>query len=228
MTEPAAAETAATSGTGTSPGRASGYRLVLPPGWHHIPLRQGTDQAIKAAVDAAARSAPAKLPRDQLTAYRLEQTRRLGKLAAEARQQSGIDLYLPVGLFRGIPVPASFLVSEVSLDLPEMSAVPSADFVTEQVMAGLTASEGNTRKVTVAGAAAARTERTGEPEPSREIEYASRRVDYVIAVPGAPGRYLLVAFSTLGGGNPDDELARLLMELFDAMMATWRWNWTCA
>lgn len=214
MTEPATAETTAT-----------GYRLVLPPGWHHIPLRQGTDEAIKAAVDAAARTAPRELPRDELTAYRLDQTRRLRELAAEARQQSGTDLYLPMGLIRGIPVPASFLVSEVNLDLRELAVDLPADEIAEQVMGGLTAGDGDTGKVTVAGAAAARTERTGEPDPAREIEYPSRRVDYVIAVPGAPGRYLLVAFSTLGGGDPDDELARMLVELFDAMMATWRWDW---
>jgi hypothetical protein len=51
-------------------------------------------------------------------------------------------------------------------------------------------------------------------------------VDYVVAVPGDPDRYLAVAFSTFGGGDPDDAFARQLVELFDAMMSTWRWTWS--
>jgi hypothetical protein len=215
VTEPAAAPGTAAVPSGPQP-QVSGYTLVLPPGWHHIPLRQGTDEAIKKAVDAAARSAPKNMPRDKLTGYRLEQTRRLAKLAKDARRKHGTDLYVPMGLVRGIPVPASFLVSQVSLG--------SVEEIPPEVMISGLAAGGDSRKVTVAGAPAARTERTEGPDESREIEYASRRVDYVVAVPGDPDRYLAVAFSTFGGGNPDDELARLLVELFDAMMTTWRWN----
>jgi hypothetical protein len=198
--------------------RVSGYTLVLPPGWHHIPLRQDTDEAIKTAVDAAARYAPPDMPRDKLTGYRLEQIRRLAKLAREARRKHGTDLYVPMGLVHGIPVPGSFLVSEVSLGSVE-------EIPPEVMIAGL-AGDGDSRKITVAGAPAARTEHTEGPGNPPEVEYASRRVDYVIAVPGDPDRYLAVAFSTFGGGNPDDELARMLVELFDAMLTTLRWTWS--
>lgn len=212
MTGPAAAPPTAAG----PQSRVCGYTLVLPPGWHHIPLRQGTDEAIKKAVDEAARSTPKNMPRDKLTGYRLEQTRRLAKLAKDARRKHGTDLYVPMGLVRGIPVPASFLVSEVSLGSVE-------EIPPEVMIAGL-AGDGDSRKVTVAGAPAARTEHTEGAGNPPEVEYASRRVDYVVAVPGDPDRYLAVAFSTFGGGNPDDELARLLVDLFDAIMTTWRWK----
>ena len=54
---------------------------------------------------------------------------------------------------------------------------------------------------------------------------ASRHVDYVIPVPGRPGRWLVIAFSTLGGGDPGDEIARRLTELFDAIVSTFGWQW---
>jgi hypothetical protein len=34
---------------------------------------------------------------------------------------------------------------------------------------------------------------------------------------------VVVAFSTLGGGDPDDQYAKILVELFDAIMSTFRW-----
>jgi hypothetical protein len=50
-------------------------------------------------------------------------------------------------------------------------------------------------------------------------------VDYVLAAPGNPGRWLAIVFSTLGAGNPDDQIAVLLTGLFDAIMSTFRWGW---
>ena len=46
----------------------------------------------------------------------------------------------------------------------------------------------------------------------------------MLKVPGDPERWLVIAFSTLGGGDPDDDIARLLAGLFDAMMSTFRWQ----
>lgn len=73
------------------------------------------------------------------------------------------------------------------------------------------------------GVAAVRIERTAAPDPDREIEFGSRRVDYVIPVPGQPEQWLIAAFSTLGSGDPDGEHARLLAGLFDAIMSTFGW-----
>ncbi|HXP57270.1 MAG TPA: hypothetical protein VN847_20050, partial [Streptosporangiaceae bacterium] len=74
---------------------AAGYTLVLPPGWERIPARQGTDEAIRAILDAKFRELPPNLPRDQLAPYRAEIEGRLRRAAAQARKNGAIDLYLP-------------------------------------------------------------------------------------------------------------------------------------
>jgi hypothetical protein len=61
--------------------------------------------------------------------------------------------------------------------------------------------------VTVDGVKGARSEHCPGPDPDQGIEYGSRRVDYAVPVPGSAGRWLLVAFSTLGAGDPDDQVA---------------------
>jgi hypothetical protein len=94
---------------------AAGYTLVLPPGWERIPARQGTDDAIKAILEAKFRELPPDLPRDQLAPYRAEIEGKLRRAAAQARKNGAIDLYLPVELRGGLPVPASFVVSEGSI-----------------------------------------------------------------------------------------------------------------
>ncbi|WP_231911175.1 hypothetical protein [Streptomyces chartreusis] len=77
----------------------------------------------------------------------------------------------------------------------------------------------------VDGALAVRRERIVPAAADRGLELASRRVDYLVSVPGDPGRWFLAAFSTIGAGNPQDDLADALVEWFDALMATFRWSW---
>ncbi|HEX3752768.1 MAG TPA: hypothetical protein VHW06_19525 [Streptosporangiaceae bacterium] len=195
---------------------AAGYTLVLPPGWERIPARQGTDDAIRAILDAKFRELPPDLPRDQLAPYRAEIEGKLRRAAAQARKNGAIDLYLPVQLRNGLPVPASFVVSEGS--------IPTAGIDEPGQIVSYLVNEGTDgAAVTVDGVAGARSERCAGPDPDQGIEYGSRRVDYAVPVPGGAGRWLLVAFSTLGAGDPDDEVARLLVQLFDAMMSTFRW-----
>ncbi len=217
MTRHAEPETAVTAEHGTAQRRAIGYTIVLPPGWQHIPVRRGSDEAIAKISRGVVRQFSKSQPRDTLTAYRIELERRLRAAVGEARRKAATDIYLPVGLVRGIPVPASFLVSELSLGSVE-------DIDPAHMIANLASGE-DSRAVTVAGAIGARTERTARADPSQQAEHGSRRVDYVLAVPGDADRYLAVAFSTIGGGDPDDAYARVLVELFDAMMMTWRWRW---
>ncbi len=115
---------------GTPDAGAVGYSIVLPPQWHEIPLRSGTDEAIKKILDGAIAGLRRDLPRDRVAPYRME----------------------------------------------------------------------------------------------IEVEFGSRRVDYVIPVPGQRDRWLIAAFSTLGTGDPNDQHAKLLAELFEAIMATFRWT----
>lgn len=195
---------------------AAGYTLVLPPGWERIPARQGTDDAIKAILDAKFRDLPPDLPRDKLAPYRAEIEGKLRRAAAQARKNGAIELYLPVQLRGGLPVPASFVVSEgsiptVGIDEPE------------QIVSFLVSEGTDGAAVTVDGVTGARSEHCAGPDPGQGIEYGSRRVDYAVPVPGEAGRWLLVTFSTLGAGDPDDQVARILVQLFDAMMSTFRW-----
>jgi len=114
----------------------------------------------------------------------------------------------------GAPVGASFIVSELSLG----TADPA------MVVAHLVTEDDAVLPVTVDEAVGLRIERAAGPSPGEGIDVGSRRVDYVLKVPGDPERWLVIAFSTLGGGDPDDDIARLLAGLFDAMMSTFRWQ----
>jgi hypothetical protein len=56
------------------------------------------------------------------------------------------------------------------------------------------------------------------------VSVGARRVDYVTAVPDDPRRWIMVAFSTIGDGNPEGRRAAMVVQLFDAMMTTWSWT----
>lgn len=199
------------------PAPAAGYSLVLPPGWRRIPLRAGTDRAIRSVVREALASAPRDAPADKVGPRRLELERRLTEMTRRARGQGGVDLYLPAGPVYQAPVAASFLVSELSLGPADPASVA----------ASIAAGDHAWRPVTLGGADGLRVERTAGPTSGDGVEagVASRHVDYVLPAPGRPGRWLVVAFSTLGGGDPGDEIARLLTELFDAIVSTFGWQW---
>lgn len=208
--------------------RPGGYTIVLPPGWRRIPLREGgaeTEKAARSAVADSLRALPQDVPRDRLAAFRAESEGRLRRMAAQVRKQGGVDLYLPVEAMRGIPVSASFVVSEGSLG-------GAAPVDPGQIVSYLAAEhghgdgDGERRTATVDGAVALRVEHVAPPEPEAEVQATTRRVDYIVSIPGEPDRWLIVAFSTLGDGGPGDPLAQLLIQLFDAMMSTFRWTWT--
>jgi hypothetical protein len=196
--------------------RVAGYTVVLPPAWRKIPVRHGTDKAIKEIVDDAfANLSRGDVPRDRLTPYRMELGRQLTAAARRARQQGGTELYLPVELEHGTVIAASFVVSEGLLGDTEDP---------RQVAACMAAEDEAARPVEIDGAVGVRTERVAPPDPAEGIEYGSRRVDYVLSVPGDPGRWLVVAFSALSAGDPDDKFAKLLVDLFDAIISTFRWT----
>ena len=194
----------------------AGYTVVIPPGWCRIPLRQGTNAAIKKILDKSFRH----LPRDRVAPYRIEIERRLKALVAQSRSNAGLDLYFPVDPAQDGPVPASFIVSEARYSPP---AEATEEIDPAQVLAYLASESAGARIIEADGAPGLRTERIVGPGPEAEFQYATRRVEYTLAVPGNPGRWLVAAFSTPGSADPDGQLARLLTELFDAIMLTFRW-----
>jgi hypothetical protein len=193
--------------------KATGYSLVLPPPWRRIPLRGGTKTAIRKILDDAFRG----LPRDRIAPYRRQAEEQLAQVVSQARKAGGTELYLPVGLRGGNMITASFVVAELPLDFPA-GADPA------MVAAALADVEPGTETITVSGAPGTRFERCAGADPAAGADFGSRRVDYLLSIPGNPTRWLSFAFSTLGGGDPDDDFAKLLVKLFDAIMSTLRWT----
>jgi hypothetical protein len=56
------------------------------------------------------------------------------------------------------------------------------------------------------------------------VQVGTLRVDYIVPVPGSGDRWLITTFSTPGDGGPAGEFARLLAQLFDSIVLTFRWT----
>ena len=205
---------------GAPSGRSAGYSIVLPPGWRRIPVRWGSKKAIREAVDEAFSVLPKDAPPDTVGPYRKELERYLTELVRDARTKGGIDLYLPVLPVYGAPMPASFVVADISEALRPAGEAPDP----AQAIAMFAAGNDDARPVTVDGAVGLRIEKTGQASLEKADEFDTYQVDYVLSVPGTRDRWLAVYFATLGGGKPDDQVAALLTSLFDAMMTTFRWE----
>lgn len=195
------------------PRTVDGYRLVVPREWHKIPVRRGTDKALKELLDQAF----ARHSRDAVAQYRRELEARLKKAVKQARTNAGVDMFIPFGR-QDRNLPASFLISYVEFGSPN---APSKDAVLAEVASTLVGAV----SVTLDGTAGVRTERVHAAEPERDVPYPSRRVEYLLPVPGSADSWLSAAFSTVGGEGPDDGFARLLCSLFDAIMTTFRWRY---
>jgi hypothetical protein len=207
----------------TAVARISGYTLVLPGGWRRIPVQQGTRPAIRGVVDEVLRRFSKGVSRDQLTRYRIELERGLSDMATQARSAGGIDLYLPIEYTHGVTITASFVVSQVTLPEPPSELPDEEQADTAQFVSYLTSADGDAVPVVIAGAAAARKESVAAADPAQQVPFGSRRVDYMLPVPGESRGMLIVAFSTIGDGDPEGQFAKLLAELFDAIMTTFRW-----
>lgn len=226
MTSRAGTSARDTQAGGPGDGQPIGYSIVLPPGWRRIPVRWGSKKAIRDAADDALRVLPPGAPPDKVGPYRKELERRLTDLVRDARGKGGIDLCLPVQPVYGAPMAASFIVSEVSAALTLRDADGNVDTTADpaQLLTMYATGDDDAKLVTVDGAMGVRIERVADPSPANGVDFPSHQVNYVMSVPGSPDRWLAVTFSTLGGGNPGDQIARLLTGLFEAMMSTFRWG----
>jgi hypothetical protein len=194
--------------------KATGYSIVIPPEWRKIPVRGDADEAVRAIVAEVFAAIPRTVPPDRIGPYRRELRSQLDRMVAEARKKGALDLYLPVMPMHGAPVGASFAVSELPMNAPDPA----------MIVAHLAAEDDAVQPMTVDGALGLRIGRTASAAPADGVEFGSRRVDYVLNVPGDPQRWLVIAFSTVGGGDPGDGIADLLAALFDAMMSTFSWQ----
>lgn len=195
-----------------------GYELVLPPGWVRIPLREGMKEALEKVLFSHMAEVPEGIPRDDAMRFRLEMRRQLEKQARAARRNGGLDLYLPVLPRGGIFLMASFIVAEMPIG--QRHAVPPEAVLAQLADEGVPG--GTATKVDVAGASALR---RAYRSALGEEELPTRRVDYVIPVADDPGRWISVNFSTPGDGDIDSEFTDVLVELFDAVVGTFKWSY---
>jgi hypothetical protein len=197
----------------------NGYRLVLPPGWVQVPVRDAAPGTAHEVISAAFRTPPDGVARDAFISAKIELERRLERMIRKAQANGGLELFLACGRAYANPVPASFLIAEGSLDgaCDDPLAVVTA-------IAGEAARDGGKpgQLTALDGAPAARVERIAAPEA--EDDQASLRVEYTISVPAGANRWMVITFSTLGDGDPSGKYASLLAELFDAIMSTFRWT----
>ncbi|MFD9936582.1 hypothetical protein ACFWZ6_26015 [Streptomyces massasporeus] len=195
-----------------------GYNLVPPPGWDMIPLREGTSEAIKRIVDRSVDELPDDIARDDLSKARLELMKRLKRVARQARETRAMDLHLPVERVDGMALPASFIVSEPL-------AAPTVALDSGLILSSLRPDASQSEEVTIDGSTGFRVDGVAQPDPDRDVEFASRRVEYLLQIPNStPPAWLTISFSTIADGRPDGEMADLLVDLFDAVMTTFRWS----
>ncbi|MEU9628659.1 hypothetical protein AB0D89_17855 [Streptomyces luteogriseus] len=206
-----------------------GYELVLPPGWVRVPLRKGTKEALEKVLFSHMRQVPEGIPRDDAMRFRLEARRSLEKQARAAKRNGGLDLYLPVLPRGGIFLMASFIVAEMPIG--QKHAVPPQAVIDQLANQDITG--GTATKVEVAGAPALRrayrsaldAEKPSSPGAVQQASLSTRRVEYVLPVADDPGRWISINFSTPGDGDVDSEFTGALVELFDAVVGTFRWSY---
>ncbi|MFE9686014.1 hypothetical protein [Streptomyces sp. NPDC006285] len=76
------------------------------------------------------------------------------------------------------------------------------------------------------GTAAVRTLQKMPADPDKGAEVPSWRVQYTVPIPdSAPAQWLTFSFSTLVAPDTDIEFTQTLVELFDAVMTTFRWSY---
>ncbi|MGW7076793.1 hypothetical protein [Streptomyces sp. NPDC054866] len=198
---------------------AFGYTLIIPPGWTRIPLREGTQETVKKIVDEAAERISGDLPRDKVTEARLELYRRLNSSVKEAQRRDGVDLYLPVEPMHGHLIAASIVVAKVDIALHD--GVGRQDAIAQ-----LLTDSADSESAEVAGSSAVRRERTVDADPEKGAEAPSKHVEYIVRVPssGADSGWVVVSFTTIGDADPEGDISEILVELFDAVMTTFRWR----
>jgi hypothetical protein len=183
-----------------------------------IPLREGTSEAIKRIVDRSVNELPDDIPRDDLAMARMELIKRLKRVARQARDTRAMDLHLPVERVDGMALPASFIVSEPL-------TAPAVGLESGLVLSSLRPDASQCEEITIDGAIGFRVDGVAQPDTAREVEFASRRIEYLLQIPhSSPPKWLTISFSTIADGRPDSELAEILVDLFDAMMTTFRWS----
>ncbi|MEU5684998.1 hypothetical protein DEJ48_16570 [Streptomyces venezuelae] len=199
----------------------NGFNIVPPPGWDTIPLQLGTREAIQRIVRKSVAQLPAGFPKDDIPKARLQLTKELKETVRRARKSDGLTLYLPVEPMHGVIIPASFVASEPL-------AAPRPDIGPEDVLRDLARDSEDASVHELDGTAAVRTLQKLHADPDKGVEVPSWQVQYTVPIPDStPAQWLTFSFSTLIATGMETEFTETLVELFDAVMTTFRWSYAC-
>lgn len=198
-------------GRAKAPTRAP-FTLVLPPGWSRIPVGPGSRTAIRQILDRTTAGVTDK----QAAGARRQLETLLTEQVEAARQQSGVELYLPTAQVHGITVPASIIVSAPRL--PE-----DADPMDTLLVVAARSTQAEV--IDIDGKAAVRSEQRVAADGGIEgASHLTRQIVYFLADPADKRRYLVVAAQVIEGeGEGGAAVADAVTELIDAMLTTFRW-----
>lgn len=206
------------------------YRLMVPAGWLTLPLGDGRDEAI----EEIAAEAVASMPRDSSAVARHRYRGRLAALAEELasdtgssmdvvyfpRPGSGADL-IPMTLSCGTVPELTIEAAEATRFLVTVAQQNDTAKPTDAdgVVALRTHSFSDVGAVIAEEITAATGESVAEP-PLRQL-----RATYLFAEPTGATWHLVVASATVPAEEPDEApVADALLSLFDAMLATLKWE----
>ncbi|MER7802062.1 hypothetical protein [Streptomyces parvulus] len=200
----------------------NGFNLVPPPGWDVIPLRTGTKEATDHIVRKAVAQLPVGFPKDDVPKARLKLTQEMKKVVRRARAKGGMTLYLPTERVHGVALPVS-IVASAPIEVPRVRS----DSGPEAVLAALASVTPGAETRALDDTAALRSERDVPADPAQGVDVAHRRVEYFVPVPDStPDQYLAFSFSALVAPGSDPDFYDTLVELFDAVMGTFRWSYS--
>ncbi|MFD9462605.1 hypothetical protein [Streptomyces sp. NPDC060027] len=164
---------------------------------------------------------PPGFPKDDMPRARLRLTKELQQTVRQARKADGLTLYLPVERMHGVIIPASFIASE-PLRAPTDTIEPEA------VLIDLARDSEDCSVRELDGTASLRTVKKVPADPDEDIDVPSWRVQYTVPIPDSvPAQWLTFSFSALTAPDMEIEFTETLIELFDAVMTTFRWSYAC-
>jgi hypothetical protein len=195
----------------------SGYRLVLPPGWHRLPA---DPIALRPVVRDLLLRLWADQPRDETAPRRRDLEQALVEMGDRASDQGGRELLLCLQAVAGVPLAASAVVSMVATGLQgeqglaDLAQVSAEDAISSEVL-----DLGSNRGVVVVrDQAVEAAERPVILGAAAEAVTRTRHVDVHLPVPDEPAM-LLLSFST-----PLMALGDAFSELFVAIASTLQWR----
>jgi hypothetical protein len=207
--------------TSLRPAHASGYTVILPPGWLRLDARSqdGTGE-----LDRELDAILATVPRDSYGPLITQARQQAHDVLDQARIAGALDLYLPLGGMHGTPVPASFLVSTVVFNEPppDLLASPDPEATSLRIATMLATSMPHGEVRDMPAGMAVRSRHT--VAATGDSQRPGTRVDYHWPLPSQPLKWALASFTTMAAATPEDDVTDLLVGLFDAIMLTWRWR----